>query len=92
MPGKEGSRKLRRFQTARQDEFVRLGTSSQRAWLDVSLTPLRSEWITEVLQTVKSGKEATVYCCAAHPSTGVDLLAAKVYRPHVSRVMKDNAI
>ncbi|MBI3969675.1 MAG: hypothetical protein HY332_00180 [Chloroflexi bacterium] len=38
-------------------------------------------WITDVLLMVKSGKEATVYCCQAHPSTGVDLLAAKVYHP-----------
>jgi RIO kinase 1 len=92
MPGKEGSRKIRRFKPARQDESVRFGTSSQREWLDINLTPLRGEWITDILQTVKSGKEATVYCCAAHPSTGVDLLAAKVYRPYVSRMIKNDAI
>jgi RIO kinase 1 len=28
--------------------------------------------ITEVLHVVKSGKEATVYCCQAHPSIGVE--------------------
>ena len=33
--------------------------------------------ITEVLHVVKSGKEATVYCCQAHRSTGVELLAQK---------------
>ena len=33
--------------------------------------------ITCVLYEVKSGKEATVYCCQAHPSTGVERLAAK---------------
>jgi len=26
--------------------------------------------IVDVLGNVKSGKEATVYCCQAHPSTG----------------------
>ncbi len=36
--------------------------------------------ITEVLGIIGDGKEATVYCCAAHPKTGVELLAAKVYR------------
>ena len=36
-------------------------------------------YITDVVNQVKSGKEATVYCCRAHPSTGHDLLAAKVY-------------
>jgi RIO kinase 1 len=38
-------------------------------------------WISDVTLLVKSGKEATVYCCAAQPSTGYDLVAAKVYRP-----------
>jgi len=36
-------------------------------------------YITDVLNRVKSGKEATVYCCRAHPSTGRELVAAKVY-------------
>jgi len=38
-------------------------------------------WITDVNLLVKSGKEATVYCCNAAPSTGHTLLAAKLYRP-----------
>jgi RIO kinase 1 len=38
-------------------------------------------WIDDVRLLVKSGKEATVYCCDAQPSTGHTLLAAKVYRP-----------
>ena len=38
-------------------------------------------YITDVLYTVKSGKEATVYCCRAHPSVGCELVAAKIYRP-----------
>lgn len=48
--------------------------------------------ITEVLHAVKSGKEATVYCCQAHPSTGVQLLAAKVYRSRNNRGFKNDAI
>ena len=36
--------------------------------------------ITDVLGVIGDGKEATVYCCTADPSTGVELLAAKVYR------------
>lgn len=48
--------------------------------------------ITEVLYVVKSGKEATVYCCQAHPSTGVELLAAKVYRSRNNRGFKNDAI
>src|SRR5687767_2296288 len=38
-------------------------------------------WISDVRLLVKSGKEATVYCCDATPSTGYSLIAAKVYRP-----------
>ena len=47
--------------------------------------------ITGVLYTVKSGKEATVYCCQAHPSTGTKLLAAKVYRSRNNRSFKNDA-
>ena len=35
--------------------------------------------VTEVLNVVKSGKEATVYRCRAHPSVGHRFVAAKVY-------------
>lgn len=48
--------------------------------------------ITDILYTVKSGKEATVYCCRAHPSTGMDLLAAKVYRSRNNRGFKNDAV
>lgn len=48
--------------------------------------------ITDVLYPLKSGKEATVYCCKAHPSTGVELLAAKVYRPLKMRSFRNDAI
>ncbi|HEV2654056.1 MAG TPA: RIO1 family regulatory kinase/ATPase, partial [Ktedonobacteraceae bacterium] len=36
--------------------------------------------------------EATVYCCAAHPSTGVQYLAAKIYRPRMFRSLRNDAI
>lgn len=38
-------------------------------------------WISDVRMLVQSGKEATVYCCDATPSSGYSLVAAKVYRP-----------
>ncbi len=41
---------------------------------------------------VKSGKEATVYCCPAHPRTGQTWLAAKVYRPRQERGFKNDAV
>jgi RIO kinase 1 len=36
--------------------------------------------VTDVVRTIGDGKEATVYLCRADPSTGVEYLAAKVYR------------
>jgi RIO kinase 1 len=47
--------------------------------------------ITEVLYTVKSGKEATVYACRAHPDTGADMLAAKVYKNLKERSFRNAA-
>ena len=48
--------------------------------------------ITEVLYVVRSGKEATVYCCAAGAQTGREFLAAKVYRPLEERSFRNDAI
>lgn len=48
--------------------------------------------IRDVLSVVKSGKEATVYCCAADRSVGVEYLAAKIYRPRMFRSLKNDAI
>ena len=50
----------------------------------------KRELISDVLYVVKSGKEATVYCCAAHPSTGLDLIAAKIYRSREHRTFSDD--
>jgi RIO kinase 1 len=50
-------------------------------------------WISEVLFEVKSGKEATVYCCAGGDRfNDHTLLAAKIYRPIESRRFKNDAI
>lgn len=68
--------------------------SSQRdaPWILSSLTPLyEQKLIVDILHVVKSGKEATVFCCAAHPDTGLDYLAVKVYRPRMFRSLKNDA-
>lgn len=58
-----------------------------------SLGTFYDEWlITDVLNIIKSGKEATVYCCRAHPSAGAKLLAAKVYRSREFRSFKHDAL
>jgi RIO kinase 1 len=48
--------------------------------------------ITGIDHVVKSGKEATVYCCRAHPATGAEFLAAKVYRPRQLRSFQNDPI
>jgi RIO kinase 1 len=48
--------------------------------------------IDDVLRSIKGGKEANVYLCRAHASTGVPFLAAKVYRPRKHRSLKNDAI
>lgn len=50
-------------------------------------------WLSEILYEVKSGKEATVYCCRGGtlPPPGT-LLAAKVYRPIETRRFKNDAM
>jgi RIO kinase 1 len=58
-------------------------------WLLDSLRSLyEQQFITDVLAQIKGGKEASVYRCEAHPSTGTDLLAAKVYRPRMFRHLR----
>lgn len=48
--------------------------------------------IAEVLRPIKTGKEAVVYCCVAHPSLGRGLVAAKVYRPLEARSFKRDTV
>lgn len=60
-------------------------------WLLDSLGSLYyQQLITDVTALVKGGKEASVYCCMAHESTGADLLAAKVYRPRMFRQLRND--
>lgn len=53
---------------------------------------LRADLILDVLRPLKSGKEATVYSCRAHPSTGAAILAAKVYRPFDHRSFRNDCV
>jgi RIO kinase 1 len=48
--------------------------------------------ITDVLYVVRSGKEATVYCCRGADEFGGGLVAAKVYRPLERRNFHNDAI
>lgn len=48
--------------------------------------------VLDVLRQVKGGKEATVYLCAAGPSLGMPLVAAKIYRPQAFRALRNDAV
>ncbi|MBA2391590.1 MAG: hypothetical protein H0V70_02450 [Ktedonobacteraceae bacterium] len=62
-------------------------------WILSSLTPLYDQkLITDIVSEVSSGKEATVFCCTAHPDTDYEFLAAKIYRPRMFRSLRNDAI
>ena len=44
--------------------------------------------ITGIHARLTSGKEATIYCCRAHPAMNKKFLAAKVYREHAARSIR----
>lgn len=65
-------------------------TDSERAWVRKHLgTFYERELILDVIHRVKAGKEATVYTCTGHPSSGHALMAAKVYRQRSQRSSKN---
>ena len=65
----------------------------EAAWLLASLRPFyEQDQIRDVEALVKGGKEASVYRCAAHPTTGERFLAAKVYRPRQFRNLRNDAL
>jgi RIO kinase 1 len=65
----------------------------EREWILSYLGPFYDEqMITDVIARVKGGKEANVYCCTAFPGLGVDLVAAKVYRPRMFRSLRNDAL
>jgi RIO kinase 1 len=69
------------------------GGRREREWLLESLSEFYEDGLlADVLYKVKGGKEATVYCCRARPETGLDLLAAKVFRPRMFRAMRNDSL
>ena len=48
--------------------------------------------ISDVLYPIKSGKEATVYCCRAGRQLELDLVAAKVYKPRAFRSFRNDSV
>jgi RIO kinase 1 len=69
------------------------GSKHEHQWIMEYLGPFYDDHlIADVLRQVKGGKEATVYCCRANPALGVDLIAAKVYRPRMFRQLRNDAV
>src|SRR5262245_31015738 len=65
----------------------------ERAWILQYLGPFYDDnLLLDVLQQVKGGKEATVYCCSAPAARGGGLIAAKVYRPRMFRNLRNDAV
>jgi RIO kinase 1 len=65
----------------------------EKEWLFSSLRSFYDRGlITDVLNQIKGGKEASVYRCAADPATGVTQLAAKVYRPRQFRNLRNDSM
>jgi len=65
-------------------------TSAEMVWIIEHLGQFyHGKLIADVTRRVKGGKEANVYCCVAHPASGYDLVAAKLYRPRKFRSLKN---
>jgi len=69
-----------------------VGENEQRLLQEALTDFYRDNVLSDVLARVKGGKEANVYCCQGHPASGLDLLAAKIYRPQAHRTMRNDAI
>ncbi len=70
-----------------------LAGKRDESWILSSLTDFyEQDLITDVVHVVKSGKEATVYCCIADSKTGLTHAAAKIYRPRMFRSLKNDAV
>lgn len=69
------------------------GSKHEHAWILKYLGPFyENHLLSDVLHQVKGGKEANVYCCRAYPTMGVNLVAAKVYRPRMFRNLRNDAL
>jgi RIO kinase 1 len=66
--------------------------SAELVSFDEIKTFFEDGWIDELLFAVKTGKEATVYCCKACPGRDEAYFALKVYRPREHRSFRNAAI
>lgn len=89
----QGSQNSQNGQNASGFNPTLLASRRDAPWILSSLSPFYDQHlITDVLYEAHSGKEATVFCCEAHPSTGVEYLGAKIYRPRMFRSLRNDAV
>lgn len=74
-------------------DFTYQASRHERWWLLDSLGGVyEQQWISDILRLVRGGKEANVYQCQGTASTGVDFVAAKVYRPRSLRNLRNDSL
>jgi RIO kinase 1 len=73
--------------------FTYKASRHEADWLLDSLGAFyEQKWISDVLQMIKGGKEASVYLCKSGLAEDAPLLAAKVYRPRRFRNLKNDSL
>lgn len=73
--------------------FTYIPGEHEAGWVLAALQSFfQEEYIVDVNGLVKGGKEANVYQCQAHPSLGVEFVAAKIYRPKMFRQLRNDAM
>lgn len=74
-------------------DFSYNASRHERQWIVDSLSGFYEQhWFDDVLRLIKGGKEASVYQCLGSPTTQVDYIAAKVYRPRMFRNLRKDHI
>jgi RIO kinase 1 len=77
--------------TEEQFKITYKAARHEALWLEQSLINFfHHKWFSDVVRMIKGGKEASVYLCLGNETTGLDLLAAKVYRPRMVRNLKND--
>ena len=78
--------------SSRSFNFTYSAARFEEGWLLESLGDFyEHRWITDVLRSLKGGKEASVYLCRSGPAIEAPLVAAKVYRPRSLRNLKNDS-
>lgn len=78
--------------SSRSFNFTYSAARFEEWWLLESLGDFyEHRWITDVLRSLKGGKEASVYLCRSGPAIEAPLVAAKVYRPRSLRNLKNDS-